>query len=78
MTGRVDCGCTGVGGARRLRDELPGVEVLERGAGMSFSERDRFWETGMMRLVRPIGERVKKRKRGGRGANVWIKYMRGG
>lgn len=56
VTGRVDGGCTGVGGARGLGDELVGVEGLEGlegGTGMSFSERGRFGEVGMMRLIRP-------------------------
>lgn len=38
MTGRVDGGCTGVGGARGLGDKLVGVGEVEGGTGMSFSE----------------------------------------
>lgn len=59
-----------VEGARELRDELPKVEGLGRGARMSFSERDRFGEVGMMRLIRPVGERIKKRKKEGKGVDV--------
>lgn len=59
-----------VEGARELRDELPKVEGLGRGTRMSFSERDRFGEVGMMRLIRPVGERIKKRKKEGKGVDV--------
>lgn len=53
VAGRVDGGCTGMGGARGLGDELVGVEGLEGGTEISFSERGRFGEVGMMRLIRP-------------------------
>lgn len=71
-----------MGGARGLGDELVGVEGLEGGTGMSFSEQGRFGEAGMMRLIRPVGKRVKKLKPGKKevkmyGLSIWVASRKG-
>lgn len=71
-----------MGGARGLGDELVGVEGLEGGTGLSFSERGRFGEVAMVRLIRPVGKRVKKLETSKKevwmyGLSVWVASRKG-